>query len=549
MFVRSRPVPFAFSLLTHGAILAWVASGPVRDRPKSLYQQVIAPHSTKLIWYNFKEKLPDVSPVSPRRSPEPHRAEFQSPREMVAGTVLAPGARQFIWQPAPKIELQQDLKSPNVLALRTPHIEPLPLPKAFVPPPQTPKPQPKIPALAAPPPIQTAAAPAPAPLTARLSRPEPRAFTPPPVKKTTPAVGPIEAPPEIQVARNLNAVGTIGNALGVRPGRPQPRAFVAPRAGQAAAGTTPALPAPPSVELARNSPLPSARAPLGGELAKPARRVLVVPGGTAKNGSSVVALAGPPALPAAPPSSVSMAIVGLHPTPATSVPVPDGYREGHFSMGPEQRAQGSDGGKVDGATLTVPGLMIHNPAKAPAGAASAKPVLVARAAPTSQQTLQAAIRERMAAPAAGGSRPAAVPVASSPDPLLAGRAIYAMTVQMPNVTSYSGSWMIWFAERGQGFNSAGNVSAPMPLRKVDPKYIPSAMADRVEGKVRLAAVIRKNGRVDSVQLLQRLDDRLDRSAVDAIDKWEFEPALRNGQPVEVDAVIEIPFHLAPQVPR
>jgi TonB family protein len=140
-------------------------------------------------------------------------------------------------------------------------------------------------------------------------------------------------------------------------------------------------------------------------------------------------------------------------------------------------------------------------------------------------------------------------VASAPDPALEGRAIYAMTVQMPNTTSYSGSWMIWFAERQQMAGRIGGLSPPVPLRKVDPKYIASAVEDRVEGKVRLAAVIRADGHVDSVRLLQRLDDRLDHSAEEAMDKWRFEPAVRNGQPVEVDAVIEIPFRLAPQVGR
>ena len=68
----------------------------------------------------------------------------------------------------------------------------------------------------------------------------------------------------------------------------------------------------------------------------------------------------------------------------------------------------------------------------------------------------------------------------------------------------------------------------------------------MEGTVRLFAVIRKDGRVDSVALLRRLDDRLDRSAGEALAKWEFTPALRNGLPVEVDAVFEIPFRLRPR---
>jgi outer membrane biosynthesis protein TonB len=49
--------------------------------------------------------------------------------------------------------------------------------------------------------------------------------------------------------------------------------------------------------------------------------------------------------------------------------------------------------------------------------------------------------------------------------------------------------------------------------------------------------------------LRHLDDRLDQSAEEAMGKWQFEPALRNGQPVDVDALIEIPFRLAPAPKR
>jgi outer membrane biosynthesis protein TonB len=44
-----------------------------------------------------------------------------------------------------------------------------------------------------------------------------------------------------------------------------------------------------------------------------------------------------------------------------------------------------------------------------------------------------------------------------------------------------------------------------------------------------------------------LDDRLDRSAQEALAKWEFVPAVRDGVPVDVDAIFEIPFHLAPRL--
>jgi TonB family protein len=119
---------------------------------------------------------------------------------------------------------------------------------------------------------------------------------------------------------------------------------------------------------------------------------------------------------------------------------------------------------------------------------------------------------------------------------------------MPNVTSYYGSWLVWFAESRSG-PGGGILRAPSPIRKVDPKYIAAAASERVEGVVRLFGIIRGNGRVESIAVIRRLDDRLDRSAAEALEKWQFEPAMRNGQPVEVDAVFEIPFRLAPRLAR
>jgi protein TonB len=176
--------------------------------------------------------------------------------------------------------------------------------------------------------------------------------------------------------------------------------------------------------------------------------------------------------------------------------------------------------------------------------ADTRPMLMARAAPTSPESLRAALRTTVRVPEAPGS--AAVRVTAAPDPRFDGRAVYALSVQMPNITSYIGSWIIWFAERGGQPGDSSAIEPPVPLRKVDPKYFPSAIADGVEGRVRLTAVIGRDGRVESVTLIKSLDERLDRSAEEAMRKWEFAPAHRNGIAVEVDALVEIPFHLAPR---
>jgi TonB family protein len=131
-----------------------------------------------------------------------------------------------------------------------------------------------------------------------------------------------------------------------------------------------------------------------------------------------------------------------------------------------------------------------------------------------------------------------------------GRLVYMMAIQMPNITSYSGSWMVWFAEHEPVPGAPpGEIRAPEPLRKVDPKYIADAANERVEGIVRLSAVIHKDGSVGEIELLQHLDDRLDKSAEEALGKWRFEPATRDGAPVDIDAVFEIPFRLAPRSSR
>ena len=125
-----------------------------------------------------------------------------------------------------------------------------------------------------------------------------------------------------------------------------------------------------------------------------------------------------------------------------------------------------------------------------------------------------------------------------------------MAIQTPNLTSHSGSWLIWFAAReAEAGDAPIDMRPPLPLRMVDPKYIASAADERVEGKVRLWAVIGKDGHVANVALVQHLDDRLDHSAEEALEKWLFQPAQFNGAPVDVDAVFEIPFYLAPKNQR
>jgi TonB family protein len=234
-----------------------------------------------------------------------------------------------------------------------------------------------------------------------------------------------------------------------------------------------------------------------------------------------------------------MAIVGLNPASIPTLPPAPPAHDAGFSAGPNLHP---DGAATDGAgaALAVPGLTVRSATK------DTQPSVVPRLKPQTREMMLAGVRASMPPPGTPPPPPA-THLPPAPDPSLQGRVYYTVAIQMPNVTSYSGSWIVWFAEREPAPGSAAaDMRAPSPLRKVDPKYVASAAADRVEGTVRLAAIIRKTGSVDAVSLLRHLDDRLDQTAIEALSKWQFEPARRNGTPVDVDAVFEIPFRLAPR---
>ena len=120
---------------------------------------------------------------------------------------------------------------------------------------------------------------------------------------------------------------------------------------------------------------------------------------------------------------------------------------------------------------------------------------------------------------------------------------------MPNLNSATGSWILNFSELHTDVDSrrhgqqSGELSGPVPLQKVDPKYPPTLISERVTGEVILYAVIRRDGSVDGVQLVRGIDAQLDANAMSALRQWKFRPAAKQGSPVELEAIVHIPFRL------
>ena len=81
---------------------------------------------------------------------------------------------------------------------------------------------------------------------------------------------------------------------------------------------------------------------------------------------------------------------------------------------------------------------------------------------------------------------------------------YKLVMNMPNLTSATGSWIIHFAELKQSDEKVA-LAAPVATMKVDPAYPADVLRDKVEGTVTLYAVIRADGSVDDIKVINSLD--------------------------------------------
>ena len=86
------------------------------------------------------------------------------------------------------------------------------------------------------------------------------------------------------------------------------------------------------------------------------------------------------------------------------------------------------------------------------------------------------------------------------------------------------------------------------LYRVEPMYPPEAVQKRIEGTVKLRAVVGRDGRVMGLEVVSG-PLPLVSSALSAAREWRFIPALLNGEPVESETDINIEFRLSQEAAR
>jgi len=504
---RPHPAAFLLSLAIHAAFGYGLLHPPLghiptaRDPSVPRYRvTMLPPEERKLIWYPPKKSLPNISPAQPNLR-APLRGLQKSAGEAIIATSRQPNAgKQLIWLPAPQIQKPAERPLPNLVVLATAQspVAPPPPRRVFTPPSPS-RPQPAaVPTLEAPS-IQVAGHP-PAPALAPLQgipkgvpKPAPKPFTPPSQKPKLPyGQAPVidAAPPQISAAKP-------GGDLGAWPGVPggARRQFVPP---------------PPSVA------------------------------GAGSGGSGAALVDAPPNLPPGnPQGGVNMAIVGLNPASTLDGPLPQYSQPGNFSTAPKTGAPGGGTGEV--ADIRVPGLTVRggSPGSTAQGAPSAAPSVTGM--PQRVVVFETRLLQ-YAPPLSAPLRPSSRTLPPAIEARFASRPVYTLVIEKPNLPEYADDWVMWFAESHPANGANPQMRAPVPFRKLEI----AGQGPRKNGlpqnqRVRLAARIGTEGKLESITVLGSIPPDLAQLAIEDLRKWEFRPALRNGQPVEVDAVLEIAF--------
>jgi protein TonB len=89
----------------------------------------------------------------------------------------------------------------------------------------------------------------------------------------------------------------------------------------------------------------------------------------------------------------------------------------------------------------------------------------------------------------------------------------------------------------------GRVSPPRLIYQPKPEYPQLARISRTEGAVELEAVIGKDGTIEDVKVLKG-HPLLVKAALEAVQRWRYQPTLLNGEPIEVVTEITVSFTLA-----
>ncbi len=89
---------------------------------------------------------------------------------------------------------------------------------------------------------------------------------------------------------------------------------------------------------------------------------------------------------------------------------------------------------------------------------------------------------------------------------------------------------------------SSGVADSLKIHDAKPHYPREAQEKGIQGDVLLQATIDTNGNLTNIKVVQG-DPVLVKASIDAVKKWKYRPYILKGEPVDVDTMIKIQFHL------
>ncbi len=96
---------------------------------------------------------------------------------------------------------------------------------------------------------------------------------------------------------------------------------------------------------------------------------------------------------------------------------------------------------------------------------------------------------------------------------------------------------------GGVYKVGGGISAPQAISAPDPDYTEEARRAKKQGTCVLWLIVDSAGRPRDIKVVRGLGLGLDAKALEAVRQWRFQPALKDGKPVDVEISVEVEFHL------
>ena len=90
---------------------------------------------------------------------------------------------------------------------------------------------------------------------------------------------------------------------------------------------------------------------------------------------------------------------------------------------------------------------------------------------------------------------------------------------------------------------AQGVTVPQAIFSPEPSFSEEARKSKTQGVVMLILIVGKDGLPYDIHVGQSLGMGLDQKAIEAVSRWRFRPATRNGQPVATRIGVQVDFHL------